>query len=84
MGHNLSTEQHTTHMYIFSIHVKIYIYNIPFVYTWGKQAKKLKQFAQSHRAFCYTVNKVGLLAEKRLNVLAEPQTYIQEVKHKTR
>ena len=73
-----------THVYILHTCEKIYIYNIPFVYTWGKQAKKLKQFAQSHRAFCYTVNKVGLLAEKRLNGLAEPQTYIQEVKHKTR
>ena len=45
---------------------------------------ELKQFAQSHRAFCYTVNKVRLLGGKRLKLLAEPQTYIQEVKHKTR
>ena len=88
VGHNLATEQQTTHMHIFYIHVKkknIYIYTIsPLFIPGANKLNELKQFAQSHRAFCYTVNKVGLLAEKRLNVLTEPQTYIQEVKHKTR
>ena len=76
-----------THAYILHTCEKIYIYIYtisPLFIPGANKLNELKQFAQSHRAFCYTVNKVGLLAEKRLNVLTEPQTYIQEVKHKTR
>ena len=64
-----------THVYILhtceKIYIYIYIYNIPFVLP-GENKLWVEAVVQSHRAFCYTVNKSKLPANPTFSTPRSP------------